>query len=275
MDDVIEWPKAVVLSATEFDVARDVLDLGPAPSVLELLSPGATDVERARVVRTALASLTARGLFDGTTFRPGLVEDLRTVHAPEFQLDLVVPDGIRALAGVRPSGAVLAVRLGDEVGLVRVADPAAALVELLGPLVPGPGPAVRIPVRLLADAAEACDGAHDRLVAQLLRRGVPGAEAALLHRVTGGGALAQLGAGRKVPDARRAPAFLVVHATDSGCYLQRRPAPARIGGPLADDATIHARPAGPAVLAAELTALAVQAGFGVVPGRVASGTSSP
>lgn len=261
MRSVIDWPKGVVLSTTEFDVARDLLDLGPNPAVLELLSPGFTDVERAVVVRDARAALAARGLADGTTVRPGLVEDLRTVITPDSQRDLVAPHGMRAVVGIRRRAAVLAVRLGDEVALVRVAaaDASAALVELLGPVVPGRGPTVRIPARVLADAAAACDGVRDRLVAELLRRGTSGAEAALLQRMGDADATAQLGAGRRGPDPARAPAFVLVHATAQGCFYQRRPAPGRVGAPLPDDALVHAGPADTAGLVAELDDLAAVA----------------
>lgn len=262
MNDVIDWPKSTVLSTTEFDVVRDLLDLGPNPAVLELLSPGPTDVERARLVRTTLHDLTVRGLFTGDRFAPALAEDLATVVAPDRQLDLLAPNGLRALVGVRGRAAVLAARLGDEVALVRVTVEQApvALVELLGPLGPGPGPVVRIPARVLADAVAACNGARGRLTTELLRRGTSGAEAAQVERMGDVDAVAQLGAGRRVPQPSRAPACLLVHATPHGCYYQRRPVPERIGGPPPEDAVVHAGPADARTLAAELDALAHDVG---------------
>lgn len=260
MTAVIDWPKAVVLSTAEFDVARDLLDLGPNPAVLELLSPGVTDVERARVVRDAMASLASRGLFDGARFPPGLVEDLRTVIAPEMQRDLLTapPYRLHALVGTRRGTAVLAARIDDEVALVRVAagSASAALVELLGPVAPGAGPAVRVPARVLTDAVDACGGDRGRLTTELLRRGTSGAETALLDRMGDVEGMAQLGAGRGGPDACRAPGVLLVHATAHGCYYQRRPVPERIGGPLPDDAVVHAGPAAADRLAEELDRLA-------------------
>ncbi|MEQ3552206.1 ESX secretion-associated protein EspG [Pseudonocardia nematodicida] len=256
----IAWERATVLSAAEFDVARDLLDLGPNPAVLELLSPGPTDVERARVVRDAVGSMAARGLVADGVFEPALVDDLRTVITPEEVQDLVVapPSWQRALVGHRRGRAVLAARIDDEVALVRVApgQAAAALVELLGAVVPGPGRAVRIPVRVPAEAVERAAGDPDRLVAELQRRGVPRADAELLRRMTVVEGMAQLGAGRKAPDPCRAPAVVLVHATAQGCYLQRRPTPERIGGPLPEDAMLLAGPADAATLAAELDALA-------------------
>lgn len=257
---MIDWTRATVLTATEFDVARDLLDLGRNPPVLDLLSPGPTDVERARVVRGAMASTAARGLFtDGSFFGP-LIDDLRIVVAPEIQLDLVVapPHRQRALVAHRAGRAVLASRIDDDVALVRLRPEhaATALVELLGDVVPGPGPTVRIPVEVPADAARAAGADADRFVTELLRRGCTGAEADLVRRMGRVDGMAQLGAGRKGTDPRRAPAVLLVHATTDGCYYQRRPTPDAVGGPLPDGATVHAGPADTGVLASELDRLA-------------------
>lgn len=257
---MIDWRRATVLTATEFDVARDLLDLGPNPAVMELLSPGATDVERARTVRGALISMGARGLFAHGAFLPSLVDDLRTVVAPELQQDLVVapPHRQRALVGQRAGRAVLATRIGDDVALIRVRPhrAAAALVELLGDVVPGPGPAVRIPATVLAGAVEAAGDDADRFVPELLRRGCTGAEADLARRMGRVDGLAQLGAGRKGTHPCRAPAVLLVHATAEGCFYQRRPVPDAVGGRLPDGATVHAGPADADALTAELDRLA-------------------
>lgn len=257
---MIDWNRATVLTAAEFDVTRDLLDLGRNPAVLELLSPGFTDVERARVVRGCLDTLAARGLFTGTVFEPNLVDDLRTVVAPEFQHDLVVapPSWQRALVAQRAGRAVLATRIDDDVALVRVRpdDAAAVLVELLGEVVPGPGVGVQIPVTVLGEAVERADGDAERLVHELLRRGCTAAEAEVLRRMGRTEGVAQLGAGRKGPDPCRAPGVLLVHATPDGCYVQRRPTPDVVGGPLPDDAVVHAGPADATYLVRELDRLA-------------------
>lgn len=256
---VLDWRRATVLSAAEFDVARDLLDLGRGPAVLGLLSPGPTDVERAGVVRDATRSLAARGLLDTGGFRPDLVEDLRAVVTPEHQHDLLVspPTAQQALVGYRSGRAVLADRIGDDVALLRVppAYAATALVELLGPLSPGPGPTVRIPARVLAEAATAAAGNRTRWVPELLRRGCSGAEADLVTRMGDIRGLAQLGAGRTGPGGGRATAVLLVHATAQGCYYQRRPTSDVIGGPPADGATVHAGPVDSATLVSELATL--------------------
>ena len=257
---MIDWTRATVLAAAEFDVARDLLDLGRNPAVLELLSPGPTDVERARVVRGAMASMAARGLFADGGFVPTLVDDLRTVITPELQQDLVVapPSRQRALVGHRAGRAVLATRIDDDVALVRLrpAEAADALVELLGDVVPGTGPTVRIPVGVLADAVRSTGDDADRFVPELLRRGCSGAEADLDRRMGEIDGMAQLGAGRRGPDPCRAPAVLLVHSTAEGCFYQRRPTPEAVGGPLPEDATVQAGPADAHLLAAELDRLA-------------------
>ncbi|MBP2364978.1 ESX secretion-associated protein EspG [Pseudonocardia parietis] len=257
---MIDWSRATVLTAAEFDVARDLLDLGRNPAVLELLSPGATDVERARVVRGATASTASRGLFADGGFLPSLVDDLRTVVAPEFQFDLVVapPYRQRALVGHRAGRAVLATRIDDAIALVRLRPEhaAATLVELLGDVVPGPGPVVRLPVEAPADAARVAGGDADRFVIELLRRGCTEAEADLVRRMSRVDGIAQLGACRRGTDPCRAPAVLLVHATADGCYYQRRPTPDLVGGPLPDGATVHAGPADAGVLTVELERLA-------------------
>jgi hypothetical protein len=257
---MIDWDRATVLTTTEFDVARDLLDLGRNPAVLELVGPGPTDVERARVVRDALGTLAARGLFARDGFPPALADDLRTVVGAEFQHDLVVAPPVRqrALVGHRAGRAVLATRIGDEVALLRVrpGDAAAVLVSLLGPVVPGPGPVVRIPAGVLADAVAAAGADPARLVPELLRRGCTGTEADLVRRMGEIDGIAQLGAGRRGPDPCRAPGVLLVHATADGCFHQRRPTPVVVGGPLPGDATVHAGPADAPLLVAELERLA-------------------
>lgn len=257
---MIDWTRGTVLTGTEFDVARDLLGLGPNPAVLELPTPGATDRERARVVRAATASAAARGLVVDGFAVPQLADDIRTVTTPDFQLDLVVapPYRQRALVGVRAGRAVLAARIDDDVALLRLRPAAApaALVGLLGDVVPGPGPTVRIPAEVLTGAVAAAGDDTDRFVREVLRRGCTDAEADLVRRMGRVDGMAQLGAGRGGTDPCRAPAVLLVHATAQGCYYQRRPAPDVPGGPLAEGATVHAGPADVTVLTTELERLA-------------------
>ncbi|SFN21582.1 EspG family protein [Pseudonocardia ammonioxydans] len=257
---MIDWTRATVLTGTEFDVVRDLLGLGPNPAVLDLLAPGTTDLERARVVRAATASAAARGLVVDGVPVPQLADDIRTLTTPDFRFDLVVapPYRQRALVGLRAGRAVLAARIDDDVALLRLrpADAPATLVGLLGDVVPGPGPTVRIPVEVLAGAVDAAGDDADRFVRELLRRGCTDAEADLVRRMGRVDGMAQLGAGRGGADPCRAPAVLLVHVTAQGCYYQRRPAPDMPGRPLPQGATVHAGPADVTVLAGELERLA-------------------
>lgn len=260
MNRVVDWSRATVLTAAELDVALDLLDLGPAPAALDLRSHGATDVERVRVVREALASLRSRGLFGDGRFHTALTEDLRTVTGADLRRELFVaePYPQRALVGTRGGSAVLAARVDDEVALVRL-DPSsasAALVELLGPLVPGPGPAVRIPFRTLLDALHACAGDRSRLGTELLRRGASGAEAAQVERMADLYGMAELGAARGGPEPARGSEFVLLLATSHGHYLQLRPVPDRLGGDPSEGAVVRAAPADRPTLVAEVDMLA-------------------
>ena len=260
MNRVVDWSRATILTVAEFDVALDVLGLGPAPAALELCSPGATDVERARIVRGSLAALRSRGLLHGDRFRPDPAEDLLTVTAADVRRELFVaePFALRAVVGLRGRCAVLAVRSGEEVAMVRLdtRTASAARVELLGPLVPAPGPAVRVPFHVLLDTLRTCAGDRSRLAAELFRHGVCGTAATQLERMAQVYGMAELGAARGGPDPRRAGSFVLVLATPQGHYLQRRPAPDRLGGAPATGATVYAAPADRSTLVDELDGLA-------------------
>lgn len=255
---MIDWSRATVFTTTEFDVARDLLDLGHTPPVLEVLAQGLTDVERARVVREALGTLAARGWFAESRFDAAFAEDMRTVLHAEFQHDLVVapPRAQRALVGHRAGRAVLVTRIDDQVALVRIRpqEAATALVGLLGPVTPGLGPTARIPADVLAGASDAAGGDPELLVPHLLRGGCSGADADLVHRMCAVEGIAQLGAGR--PGGRRAPGVLLVHATPHGCFHQLRPTPDVLCGPLPEDATVQVGPADGPFLVGELERLA-------------------
>ncbi len=219
----VDWARAAVLSVDEFDVAWELLDLGDTPAVLELQRSGRTYPERDRIVAAAIGTLRERGLVRGSAPVPGLAADLTTLARAGTVHDLVVtaPVRIAALAATRETSCVLAVRLDDRVALAGI-EPwraAAELVELVGPMRPGPGPAVRIPAPVLHDAVAACADEPERFTTELMRRGVDGPDAAAVARMgelTGAG---QLGAGRR---GIRAPYPLLLHVTAQGVYRQRR-----------------------------------------------------
>lgn len=219
----VDWARSAVLSVDEFDVCWELLDLGVTPAVLELQRSGRTYPERDRIVACAIGTLRERGLVRGSAPVRALAADLTTLARAGTVRDLVVtaPVRIAALAATGETSCVLAVRMDDRVALARVAPgrAAAELVELVGPVHPGPGPAVRIPAPVLRDAVAASADEPERFTSELMRRGVDGPDAAAVLRMgelTGAG---QLGASR---GGLRAPYPLLLHVTARGVYRQRR-----------------------------------------------------
>lgn len=219
----IDWARSAVLSLDEFDVAWELLDLGDSPAVLELQRSGRTYDERDRIVADAIETLRDRGLVRGSAPAPALAADLTTLAMAGTVRDLVVtaPVRITALAATGGRSCVLAVRLDERVALARIPPETAAaeLVGLVGPVHPGPGPAVRIPARVVDDAVVASEGDRDRFTTELMRRGVDGPDALAVLRMGELTGAAQLGASRR---QRRAPYPLLLHVTAQGFYRQRR-----------------------------------------------------
>lgn len=223
----LDWSMATVLSLAEFDIAWEMLGLGETPVALELPSPGTTDEERARVVRDATANLQDRGLVRHARPTPDLEQEMTLLAHAEVFRDLVTTAPTRLMAVAASAGprAVLAVRHGDQVALVRLpADRATSeLVDLLGPLAPGPGRPVRVPEIVLGDALRACGSDREQFGAELMRRGLGGDDAYALRRMSEVTGVAQLGASRRTERGRRrAPYMLLVQSTGEGCYRQRR-----------------------------------------------------
>lgn len=250
----LDWSSATVLSPAEFDVAWEMLGLGETPVALELPSPGTTDAERARVVRDATAALQDRDLVRHARPAPDLAQEMTLLAHAEVFRDLVttVPSRLMAVAASGGHRAVLAVRHRDQVALVRLpADRATTeLVDLLGPLAPGPGRPVRVPEVVLGDALRACGADRERFASELMRRGLGGDDAYALLRMSEVTGVGQLGASRRTERGRRrAPYVLLVQSTAEGCYRQRRvPRPGA-------ETIVEAGPIDPGALAGELDEL--------------------
>lgn len=220
-----DWSRAVVLTLVEADVAFDVLGIDTPPPALDPPHHGRTLPERSRIIADTLTRLRARGLDPGRDTE--LARDLHRLARPALSLDLL--HRYRALLGavvtVDRAGAVLAVRHEDEVALLRVAPERAAesLVELLGPLTPAAGPTVRVPARVLSDAVRDAGDDADRLVVELMRRGMTGAAARALAATNDEvDALAQIGANAWTPTGqRRGPHVLTVQHNATGHHRQR------------------------------------------------------
>ncbi|MBW0107119.1 ESX secretion-associated protein EspG [Pseudonocardia sp. KRD291] len=250
----VDWSSATVLSLAEFDVAWEMLDLGETPVALELPSPGTTSDERARIVREATATLGERGLVVHAGPVADLEQEMRLLARAEVFRDLVTTAPSRLLAVAASTGprAVLAVRFGERVALVRLPTDRAVpeLVSLLGPLTPGPGRRVQVPEVVLGDALRSGGTDRERFASELMRRGLGGDDAYLLLRMSEVTGVGQLGAThRSVGARRRAPYVLLVQATPDGCYRQRRvPRPGA-------ETVVEAGPTDPATLVAEVDEL--------------------
>lgn len=250
----LDWSSATVLSLAEFDVAWEMLDLGESPAALELPSPGTTVDERARIVREATAALQDRGLVAHARPVPDLDEELRLLARAETVRDLVATAPSRLLAVAASAGprAVLAVRHGEQVALVRLPTDRATpeLVSLLGPLAPGPGRPVHLPEVVLGEALRTAGTDRERFTSELMRRGLDGGDAHTLLRMSEVTGVAQLGVGQRgLGTRRRAPYVLLVQSTPEGCYRQRRvPRPGA-------GTVVEAGPTDPSTLAAEIDEL--------------------
>jgi EspG family len=136
----LDWSRATVLTAAAFEACWEILHLGETPWQLEPQREGPTAAAR----RTFVAEVVAR-LF---TAGPELAEKLRLLARPEWMVDVRLRADrlVAGLAACRGADGVLAVRCGEEIALMetRAANAAAAVVSLLGPVHPGPGPPMLI-----------------------------------------------------------------------------------------------------------------------------------
>jgi hypothetical protein len=254
MTALLDWSRATVLSLTEFEVSWELLGLGETPAQLDPPSRGRTMDERRLIVDGVVDSLYRRGLGDGRGPHPVLAERLRLLAGGD-ELDVRFRAD-RLLAGVAAchrARCTLAVRHGAEIALLdlRADEAAAALVELIGPIVPGPGRAVHLRADVLDAARAAAPRDPRRFTDELVWRGVGEPDARLLVQMcTGARHGGQFGAmARRTVGKRRAPYVVGVHRTDQGCYRQvRRGAAGR--------ATVTIAPAGPRDLVDELAGLA-------------------
>jgi hypothetical protein len=226
---ILDWTRATVLTLTEFEVAWELLQLGETPWQLDPPRRGNTREERRRVVADALQGLQRRGLGDDRGPHPQLAERLRLLARPESVLDVRFRDRSLTAAVAACSGrrCTLAVRHQDEIAVLDVPGSAAAgaLVELLGPVVPGNGVRTAVPADILDAASTAAADEPGRLGVELHRRGVPDADARLVALMCGApDRLGQFGASHRSGDGRtrRAPYVVGLHRTAGGHYAHLR-----------------------------------------------------
>jgi ESX secretion-associated protein EspG len=173
----------VTLTALEFDVLWQHLDLGPMPLVLKVPSPGKTELERARLVRRAWESIGDKGLGRQVDIDDDLVDMLRLLSRPEREVDgrLWLDKRVRVLAASREERAVLAVLTEDELTLTTadVTGLPRHAMSVLPEAPAGPGHSVTMRSTDFEDAAKAVKKPGD-LTTELQERGLRKSDADVL-----------------------------------------------------------------------------------------------
>ncbi|WP_053723134.1 ESX secretion-associated protein EspG [Saccharothrix sp. NRRL B-16348] len=219
-----------VLSAREFDIVWDGLDLGPKPYPLDVPSVGRTAAERAEAAEEVYRDLAERGLVTGRGLDERLAGQLRLLARPDVSVDAVGHIGVplRAVAARDGHGGVLAAFGEDELWLVGIRPTALAgsIVAVLPENQAGPGRAMSVPYQAMAAAVKpttdddpftfaSTDDDHERIT--MVRAGLSTRDAAELaeladHRHAGG----QFGVSRR---QRRSPVVVTWFDTPRGRYL--------------------------------------------------------
>ncbi|GAB3684388.1 ESX secretion-associated protein EspG [Saccharopolyspora tripterygii] len=219
------------LSALEFDVLTEHLEIDSVPLVLKVPSPGRTHADRAKLVASAWRALTKRGLISGGAIDAELERMLRLVAEPGREVDgrSWLQRSVRVLAAAESIGerAVLAVKDGEHLSFspTSASGLPRAAVSRLPELAPGPGRSVSVPSAALDEAAAEVGDKAEQLLPALQRRGVrPDDAEALAGMVAGVVAQGQFGAAARLPHGRRERAERVVGFFDTalGRYAQLR-----------------------------------------------------
>jgi EspG family len=228
----------VEISALEFDVLWEhFCGVDQMPLVLRVPSPGRTDAERDRIVRTVWDGLARRGLGTPVDPHPTLSRLLHLLHRPDREIDgrlwLSRAGGsgdaggpVRLLAAATGDDAVLATLSGNQLTL-RPAEatglPRFAL-SVLPPAPAGPGQSITLPTDDFTAAAKVARKQED-LAVELRNRGVRDADAKTLAEMIGDivnqgqyGSATRDRWGRRV----RATEVISFFDTEEGRYLQVR-----------------------------------------------------
>lgn len=219
----------ITLSAEEFDVLWERLDLGQMPLVIKVPSPGKTHRERAELERRVWQGIGARGLGGPTGLHPELDHLLRLFSRPEREVDgrVWIGKSVRVLAVANGDDGAVATLTDNQLTFRRAAGtglPSAVLGTL--PAHPaGTGHSVTMPSADLEAAVKKSDGSPKSLENSLRSYGVRQEDAATLVKMFTGlvhtgnfGAAARDKYGKRCrPD--RVVAFF---DTEEGRYLQQR-----------------------------------------------------
>lgn len=218
----------VEISALEFDVLWEHYhgEDHQMPLVLKVPSPGKTDDERARIVRTVWDGLFRRGLGSPVDPHPRLTYLLGLLRRPDREIDgrLWVNGELRVLVAATGDDAVLAtlshgrltLRPADATGLPRFA------LSVLPAAPAGPGQSITLPTADFTAAARVATK-QEELAAALSSRGVRDTDAKALAEMIGDivnrgqyGTAARDKWGRRV----RASRVISFFDTADGRYLQ-------------------------------------------------------
>lgn len=225
----VDWTGATVLTLTEFEVSWELLGLGETPGQLDPPSAGRTVEERRGIVAAVGTELYRRGLGDDRGPHPVLAEQLRLLGRADLTLDVRFRADtlVAGLAACRANRCVLAVRHGEQIAVLALPVEAAAgaLVDLIGPITPGPGSDVTLPAAVLDAARSAAPGDPRRFAEELAWRGLPRPDAARLVTMCSNvrqrgqfGATARSRGGHR----SRAPYVVGTHCTQDGHFRQVR-----------------------------------------------------
>jgi hypothetical protein len=222
-------PDPISISALEFDVLWEHLQLGTMPLVVKVPSPGKTYEERAALEEKAWSDLEGRGLGRPVAVHPEIDYVLRVLARPEREVDAraYVDGNVRLIVAAAGDDAAYAVLTDDQLTLRRTsaANLASTAVGLLAARPAGPGQSVSLRSEDFEAAANGAGGTQTGFHSALIERGVRSDDADALTRmisdVTGTG---NFGAAVRDRLGRRQRADRVVSFfdTEDGRYVQIR-----------------------------------------------------
>jgi ESX secretion-associated protein EspG len=219
----------ISISALEFDVLWEHLQLGTMPLVVKVPSPGKTYEERATLEQRAWSDLEARGLGRPVEVHPDIEFVLRLLARPDREVDARawVDRSVRVIAASAGDDAALAVLSDDQLTLRRLSPTGLASIAVgaLPSRPPGPGKSVSLRSADFEAAANGAGGTQEGFHAALRNRGIRGDDAdalsTMINDVLGTG---NFGAAARDRLGRRQRAERVVSFfdTEAGRYVQIR-----------------------------------------------------